>query len=758
MQKRLLGLCFIAARVWASDLPEPVLPAGAGVNIHFIKGHEQDLDLIAAGGFRFIRVDFSWSGIERKQGAYNWSDYDALTANLKRRGLRPIYIFDYSNPLYEETVSVTNKHTHHGERALCSPQHAESVAAFARWAGAAAAHFRGQRIVWEIWNEPNISFWKPKPEAQQYTALALATVKAVRAADPQATIIAPGSSEFPWPFFEALFASGILRDLDAVSVHPYRHGSPETAAADFLKLRVLIARYAPPEKRNLPIISSEWGYATQHKGLPLATQAAYLLRQQLSNLLAGVPLSIWYDWKNDGSDTNYNEHNFGTVTTKLQPKPSYLAMQTLARELAGYRVARRLETADTNDWILLCVNAAGAQKLAAWTLSPPHTLTVAQAEQPRTLELDETPKYIAVTPPDPRLALASAWQAAPQPDVLISAANGGKAVIRIQAGNPLDTSVMAKFSSKDFESGLAELTLKLPPHGQADGELAGNFVRRDRDVSSVMVRVEFQLDSGHGAAQTSGQRVDFVRADPLRLSVMPVETGLRAQIENVGRAAFAGHLQYGGKQVAVKLTTARPQILADLPAGDATKSSLLDERGNLVAEENVPRFQLQEIVAFRTALDGDKNVPAKATVTTAAAPGPEAPFRTAFTLDYEFGPGWRFVRCFPGVKPRAVIAGRPQAFGLWIFGDKSGNRISARFADESSQTFQLSGPTLDWTGWRWVTFQLGAMKHASHWGGANDGQIHGALRWDSPLLLDSTRINTTGTIYFAGLTLLDATP
>ena len=38
-------------RVQCDGGAEPVVPAGLGVNIHFTKGREQDLDLIATGGF-----------------------------------------------------------------------------------------------------------------------------------------------------------------------------------------------------------------------------------------------------------------------------------------------------------------------------------------------------------------------------------------------------------------------------------------------------------------------------------------------------------------------------------------------------------------------------------------------------------------------------------------------------------------------------------------------------------------------------------
>jgi hypothetical protein len=361
------------------QIPEPVLPAGVGVNIHFVTGHQRDLDLIAAAGFKFVRMDFGWGGIERKKGEYDWSGYDELTANLEKRGIRAIYILDYSNPLYEEEVTISNPISGKQHKTTASPQHPESVAAFAKWAAAAAKHFSGRKIIWEIWNEPNIQFWQPKPDAQQYAVLALATCKAIRETDPQAKIVGPATSGFPWEFIETLFKSGALEYLDAVSVHPYRNYSkpPESAADDYAKLRVLVDRYAPAAKKNkLPILSGEWGYATHDKGLSLERQAAFAARQQLANLLNNVPLSIWYDWKNDGDDPNEREHNFGTVLPDLKLKPAYVAIQTLTRELPGYRIVYRHETGNTNDFVLVLTNAREETKLAAWALGDSHVMTL----------------------------------------------------------------------------------------------------------------------------------------------------------------------------------------------------------------------------------------------------------------------------------------------------------------------------------------------------------------------------------------------
>jgi polysaccharide biosynthesis protein PslG len=361
------------------EIPEPVLPAGVGVNIHFVTGHEQDLDLIAGAGFKFVRMDFAWGGIETRQGEYDWSGYEELLANLEKRGLRAIFILDYSHPLYEETVTSPNPITAAPQKATASPQHPASIAAFARWAAVSAKHFQGRHVLWEIWNEPNGNFWSPKPDAQQYSTLALATCKAIRDAEPRATIIGPASSGFPWEFLETFLKSGVLEYLGAVSVHPYRNPRrpPETAASDYQKLRTLIERYAPASKKDrIPILSGEWGYSTHKKGVSLETQGAFAARQQLSNLLNGVPLSIWYDWKNDGPDPNENEHNFGTVLPDLQPKPAYMAIQTLTRELSGYRIARRISLPGDKDYMLLCASQAGGQELAAWTLGEPHEVSL----------------------------------------------------------------------------------------------------------------------------------------------------------------------------------------------------------------------------------------------------------------------------------------------------------------------------------------------------------------------------------------------
>jgi hypothetical protein len=181
----------------------------------------------------------------------------------------------------------------------------------------------------------------------------------------------------------------------------------------------LIERHAPGSKKNkIPTFSGEWGYATHTKGLPLETQAAFAARQQLANLLNGVPLSIWYDWKNDGNDRDEREHNFGTVLPDLKPKPAYVAIQTLTRELNGFGIVHRHDTGNADEFVIVLTNTAGETRLAVWTLGESHGVTLetslggnisvpvatsqgerteAQLQQGRlTIELTAAPKYIVL--------------------------------------------------------------------------------------------------------------------------------------------------------------------------------------------------------------------------------------------------------------------------------------------------------------------------------------------------------------------------
>jgi len=400
----LLLLC-----VWAwpclakASLPEPEIPNSFGVNIHFT-GAPKDLDLIRDGGFKFIRMDLGWGGIERKKGTYDFerTGYDALTEGCSKRGIRILYILDYSNHLYESEQSVR---TEEGRRA------------FAAFSQAAAQRYKGRGILWEIWNEPNIKqFWKPQPSADDYCKLVEAAAPLIKQADLSGLVVAPATSTIPFDWIETCSKNGLLNWIDVLSVHPYRSQPPETVIRDYDRLRELIKRYSPQGK-NIPIISGEWGYSNinwDKKRLSEDQQAQFLAREFLINLYQGIPVSIWYDWKDDGTNPDEREHHFGTVRYDLQPKAAYLAAKTLSSILPGYSVDNRLDLDSDRDFALRLTHGNN-QALAIWTIAEDHRASlkipsgkgilsdmsgnkqqISWAEDALTLTLSQSPQYLLI--------------------------------------------------------------------------------------------------------------------------------------------------------------------------------------------------------------------------------------------------------------------------------------------------------------------------------------------------------------------------
>lgn len=353
----------------------PVLPDGLGVNIHFTDPKPGEMKMLAAAGFRWIRMDFAWGGIEREKGKYDFSAYDRLIAALDEYHIHAIFILDYSNRFYDDDKS---------------PSSDEGRAAFAKWAAESARHFKGRGILWEMYNEPNIGFWKPKPNVEDYAKLALAVGKAIREAEPTEVYIGPAASTIDLKFLEACFKAGCLECWSAVSVHPYRQKDPETVVAEYAKLRALIDQYAPKD-RKIPIISGEWGFSSGWKNFDEERQGKYLPREMLINLATDVPVSIYYDWHDDGANPSEPEHHFGTVHFEehsgaeelYEPKPAYRAMKALSTALGGYRFGSRLSVGGKSDYILEFVKpnqlpAPNAEVcLAAWTTaSEPHKVSI----------------------------------------------------------------------------------------------------------------------------------------------------------------------------------------------------------------------------------------------------------------------------------------------------------------------------------------------------------------------------------------------
>jgi hypothetical protein len=712
----IVGLLVAAWGATAAErarLPEVGVPGALGVNIHFTTPRAGEMEMLAAAGFKWVRMDLNWGGTERERGKYDFGAYDRLVAALEPHGIRAIFILDYSNRLYDGGASP---HTDEGREAM------------GRWAVAAARHFAGKGIVFEMWNEPNIGFWKPKPNADDYAKLALAVGKAMRAGAPDELYIGPATSTIDLKFLEACFKAGCLEYWDAVSVHPYRQSGPETVEAEYRKLRALIARYVPKGKL-IPIISGEWGYSTGWKGFDEARQGKYLPREFLVNLCNDVPVSIFYDWHDDGTDPKESEHHFGTVHNAYvkdrqpvyDPKPSYVAMRELTTELGGLAFNKRLWTGDEADWVAV-FSAGDKVKVAAWTTS-------------------RTPRTVTVPASAGRFTVARDGKR----ETVEAGADGLKLEL---------TDTVAYVSAEGPNTGLTAIARW--ERLTADAAVGGT----DRSPEPRVVTRELKLEGG-GVAR---QRVVWLVPDPITVEAMPpVGNELRFHVTEPTGKGFTGRLELtdasGVTAVASGLVSIKPGEIEKtvvVPLGGVAGNEwafgvkLYDEK---VAEGPVvtlPRRTYRRVEAkFTVKADGDGKV--KSSETVDSAPPPEAaPVDGVVRVKFEMDAGWKFEQVMPATADGRRIEGRPTSLGMWVYGDGSGCQIRARFIDAEGQTFQPDGPRVDWRGWRWVNLPMSGGTMA-HWG-RGDGEVQYPIRWDTVLLLDNvSKKKVRGEIWVGGV-------
>ena len=347
--------------------PAPVWPDGPfGACTHFAQHKHRlplTLELLRRMGAAWLRDELSWGGVEREKGTFGFPPYyDRYMTTAGDLGLRPLIIFDYGNRHYDKGMA---------------PVSAEAVAAFVRYCTTLMGRYRRVCRHWEVWNEPNIFFWKPKPNVGDYTKLLRAVYPAAKKAHPEATIVGVCTAGTNLKFVEGVLERGGGKFMDAISVHPYRYPrSPEES--DFLgemaRLKALLDKH---DAGHLKVWLTELGYPTHvgNRGLPQHRSAAYLVRLMLQALsLPFIERLFVYDFQDDGTTPHYNEHNFGLIRLDHSPKVGYAAHCTTARLLHRKRFRRSLAAGDH----IVCYEFAGdtGTVLAAWATKPAATLAL----------------------------------------------------------------------------------------------------------------------------------------------------------------------------------------------------------------------------------------------------------------------------------------------------------------------------------------------------------------------------------------------
>lgn len=205
--------------------------------------------------------------------------------------------------------------------------------AFAGYAGDLARRYP-QIQEWEVWNEPNISFfWRPTVDAEAYTQLLKKAYNAVKAANPSTKVILGGLSSvvttrladsvLPGDFLSRIYRNGGGAFFDAVAYHAYGNG----ARGDWLSQQLQPIRDLMDANGDTtkPIWITEIGCYTNGPGAVSEELQAEYLRQMRTILesLSYVERVYWFTLTDGPSAAP--EWNYGLFRADGSPKPAVSA-------------------------------------------------------------------------------------------------------------------------------------------------------------------------------------------------------------------------------------------------------------------------------------------------------------------------------------------------------------------------------------------------------------------------------------------------
>jgi len=285
--------------------------------------NKEDFELLDDFKAVWIRATLRWSGVEPEEEKWNFDYWDAYIAKAEAAKKKVVFILAFDNSwLYSD---------HREHRDLTDRE----IPYFLKYVEQVVSRYR-TRAVYEIWNEPNWTFWKGSNK--HFFALSAAAAKKVREVEPRAIILAGSTSRVSKTFTRGMFNSGAMEHTDGFSVHPYAT-SPMGEVMQIDKLQKILDEF----DYNRPIWITEAGYSTGPISFCNIKRYPEYIVKTLSGMAAragNVRTLLWYellDEYNPGEapDRLNPMHYFGLVYPNLTYKPGAEAFMLTAEYLAG---------------------------------------------------------------------------------------------------------------------------------------------------------------------------------------------------------------------------------------------------------------------------------------------------------------------------------------------------------------------------------------------------------------------------------------
>ena len=392
---------------------EPIKATSAtspfAVFLHYLGGEPRltnMVDTLAIAGIRNARVEMTWPAIEVEQGAYQYTDpIESTLQRFKDNGISPLMVPVYGNSNYDGGLT---------------PYSDAGLAGYAKFSAAVADHYREVGGDFEVYNEFdhifNSGLCGKTPEC--YMEMLSVTADAVKAANPDAVIAAPGNAGMGMKLdaLQDFFDIGGLDYTDVVSAHPYvQPSAPEVLVPEMDSLVQMIKDANGGESK--PIWFTEMGWSGVDGWVSEQQQADYLVRTMALALGHGVSRVYWFEAASLSLDAESIEHNFGLFeapSTLLpnanEPRPAAVAQAVMAKQIDGLTFEAidtmpeaafsYLFTAKNTDTRVMWAQG-GAQQVsmsASASITLTDQLGVETVLEPKagivTVELTESPVYV----------------------------------------------------------------------------------------------------------------------------------------------------------------------------------------------------------------------------------------------------------------------------------------------------------------------------------------------------------------------------
>ena len=311
---------------------------------------KEEFDLQARSGVETSRVVFSWRAMQsRRGGTPSWSETDSIVAHAAQHGIDLLPV-----------VIEAPRWARENPRAYASPpKDPDDFAAFmvqlvgrygatgSFWAEHPELPRRALRT-WHLWNEPHLRFqWDSDADwARNYGRTLRVAYRAIKRADPGATVVLAAMSNTSWEFLEEAYKRGKIRGyFDVAALHPYtsRASGVITLARRF---RTIMRRNGDAKKAlwitELGLPASKGKEKSKNRLQTTDEGMADFLTTSMEKLVAGqgsqnvrVSRVYWYTWASVyccGDIFRYTGLRiYDPRDQTLRPKPAYAAFLDSAR-------------------------------------------------------------------------------------------------------------------------------------------------------------------------------------------------------------------------------------------------------------------------------------------------------------------------------------------------------------------------------------------------------------------------------------------